>query len=53
MTANEMKFGKDGMDMAMTSFGAWTKSAQAIAAEANPVLELVPCSLPAITFPGR
>ena len=34
MTANDMqKFGKDGMDMAMTSFGAWSKSAQAIATE--------------------
>ena len=27
------KFGKDSMDMAMNSFGAWTKNAQAIAAE--------------------
>jgi phasin family protein len=27
------KFSKDSMDMAMTSFGAWTKNAQAIAAE--------------------
>jgi phasin family protein len=27
------KFGKDGMDMAMSSFGMWSKSAQAIAAE--------------------
>jgi hypothetical protein len=27
------KFGKDGMDMAMSSFGVWSKSAQAIAAE--------------------
>jgi hypothetical protein len=27
------KFGKEGMDMAMASFGAWTKNAQAIAAE--------------------
>jgi phasin family protein len=26
-------FGKEGMDMAMSSFGAWSKSAQAIAAE--------------------
>lgn len=34
MTTEEMqKLGKDGMDMAMTSFGAWSKSAQAIAAE--------------------
>jgi len=27
------KFGKDSMDMAMNSFGAWTKNAQAIASE--------------------
>ena len=27
------KFGKQGMDMAMTAFGAWTKNAQAIATE--------------------
>jgi phasin family protein len=27
------KFGKDGLDMAMSSFGAWTKGAQAIAVE--------------------
>jgi phasin family protein len=27
------KFGKDSMDMAMATFGAWTKNAQAIAAE--------------------
>lgn len=27
------KFGKDGMDMALASFGAWTKSAQAVASE--------------------
>ncbi len=27
------KFGKNGMDMALTSFGAWTKGAQAIAVE--------------------
>jgi hypothetical protein len=34
MTTDPMqKFGKDGMDMAMASFGAWTKNAQAIAAE--------------------
>jgi phasin family protein len=34
MKPDEMqKFGKDGMDMALTSFGAWSKSAQAIAAE--------------------
>jgi phasin family protein len=32
MTTDQMnKFGKDSMDMAMTSFGAWTKNAQAIA----------------------
>jgi hypothetical protein len=34
MTTDQMqKFGKDGMDMAMASFGAWTKNAQAIATE--------------------
>jgi phasin family protein len=34
MTTEDMqKFGKDGMDKAMTSFGAWTKGAQAIAVE--------------------
>ncbi len=34
MTTEAMqKIGKDSMDMAMNSFGAWTKSAQAIAAE--------------------
>jgi hypothetical protein len=34
MTTDQMqKLGKDGMDMAMASFGAWTKNAQAIAAE--------------------
>jgi phasin family protein len=27
------KFGKDSMDVAMASFGAWTKNAQAIASE--------------------
>ena len=27
------KFGKDSMDMAMATFGAWTKNAQAIATE--------------------
>jgi hypothetical protein len=27
------KFGKEGMDMAMASFGAWSKNAQAIATE--------------------
>ncbi len=34
MSTDQMhKFGKDSMDMAMTSFGAWTKNAQAIASE--------------------
>jgi len=34
MTPEEMqKFGKDNMETAMSSFGAWGKSAQAIAAE--------------------
>jgi phasin family protein len=34
MSNDEMqKFGKDSMDMAMTTFGAWSKSAQAIMAE--------------------
>jgi phasin family protein len=34
MTTEEMqKFGKDNMEMALTSLGAWTKSAQAIAVE--------------------
>ena len=34
MTTEEMhKAGKDSMDMAMSSFGAWTKNAQAIAVE--------------------
>ncbi len=34
MTTEEMqKFGKDSMETAMASFGAWTKSAQAIAVE--------------------
>jgi len=34
MTTEEMqKLGKDSMDMAMSSFGAWTKNAQAIAVE--------------------
>jgi phasin family protein len=34
MTTDPMqKLGKDGMDMAMASFGAWTKNAQAIATE--------------------
>jgi phasin family protein len=34
MTNEDMqKFGKDGLDMALTSFGAWSKGAQAIAAE--------------------
>ena len=27
------KFGKEGMDMAMKAFGAWSKNAQAIATE--------------------
>jgi hypothetical protein len=34
MTTEEMqKLGKESMDMALTSLGAWTKNAQAIAAE--------------------
>jgi phasin family protein len=34
MTNEEMqKLGKDSMDMAMSTFGAWTKNAQAIAVE--------------------
>jgi hypothetical protein len=34
MTSEEMqKLGKDSMDMTLTSLGAWTKSAQAIAVE--------------------
>ena len=34
MTTEEMhKLGKDGMETMMSSFGAWTKNAQAIAAE--------------------
>jgi phasin family protein len=34
MTTEEMqKFGKDSMEMAMSSLGAWSKSAQAIAVE--------------------
>jgi hypothetical protein len=34
MTTDPMqKFGKDGMDVATASFGAWTKNAQAIATE--------------------
>jgi hypothetical protein len=34
MTSDQMqKLGKDGMDMAMASFGAWSKNAQAIASE--------------------
>jgi hypothetical protein len=34
MTTDQMqKFGKDGMDMAMASLGAWSKNAQAIATE--------------------
>jgi len=34
MNTDQMqKFGKDSMDMALASFGAWTKNAQAIATE--------------------
>jgi phasin family protein len=34
MNTDEMqKFGKEGMDMAMNSFGAWTKNTQMIATE--------------------
>ena len=34
MTPDEMnKLGKDSMELAMNSFGAWSKTAQAIAAE--------------------
>jgi phasin family protein len=34
MTSDEMnKLGKDSMDVAMNSFGAWSKSGQAIVAE--------------------
>ena len=34
MTTDEMqKLGKDSMDLMLTSFGAWTKNAQALAAE--------------------
>jgi len=34
MNTDEMnKIGKDSMDMALASFGAWTKNAQAIATE--------------------
>ena len=34
MTNEDMqKFGKNNMDMALSSFGAWTKGAQAIAVE--------------------
>ena len=34
MNTDQMqKFGKDAMDMAQASFGAWTKNAQAIASE--------------------
>jgi phasin family protein len=32
-TDHMQKLGKDGMDMTMASFGAWTKNAQAIASE--------------------
>jgi len=36
MTTDDMqKFGKESMDMAMTSFGAWTKNTQAIATEVS------------------
>ena len=34
MTTDQInKFGKDSMDMAMNSFGAWTKQAQTVASE--------------------
>jgi phasin family protein len=34
MTTDQMqKFGKDSMDVALASFGAWSKNAQAIATE--------------------
>ncbi|HML09097.1 MAG TPA: phasin family protein [Xanthobacteraceae bacterium] len=34
MTTDDMqKLGKDSIDLALTSFGAWTKNAQALAAE--------------------
>jgi len=34
MTTDQMqKFSKDSMDMALTSFGVWTKNAQAVASE--------------------
>jgi hypothetical protein len=33
MNEDVQKFGKSSMDMALTSFGAWTKGAQAIAVE--------------------
>ncbi|SRR5579883_2129889 len=33
MNEQMSKLGKDSMEMAFTSFGAWTKNAQAIAAE--------------------
>ena len=39
MTSDEMnKLGKDSMDMAMNSFGTWSKSGQAIVAEVVYVL---------------
>jgi len=33
MPTDQMKFGKEGLDMAMASFGTWSKNAQAIATE--------------------
>jgi phasin family protein len=33
MSTDQMKFGKEGLDMAMASFGTWSKNAQAIATE--------------------
>lgn len=33
ITDDMQKFGKESMDMAMASFGAWTKNTQAIATE--------------------
>ncbi len=42
MTNEEMqKFGKDSMETMMSSFGAWSKSAQAIAVELTDYLEEV------------
>jgi hypothetical protein len=41
-TTDQMqKMSKDSMDMAMASFGAWTKNAQAIATEIRRLLEEV------------